>query len=167
MRVKIPCWLQDRGESPPPEYELWGALVCVCTTELVELMYPVFTRMPGESYRRQLRSLLWCLYDVLRALICWFSTSAVGLLLFETVPVWKFLSSLEAHQLFADTRQTHRQPMAIPLRACARLAKDQNKNYTKETSITTLDQKCNRGQSDRETGFVVAELMTFSFQAYT
>ena len=42
---------------------------------LVEFMYSVFTRMPGESYRRRLRSLLVYLYYVLRALInslvCW------------------------------------------------------------------------------------------------
>ena len=36
---------------------------------LVEFMYLVFTRMPGDSYRRRLRSLLWCLCDVFRALI--------------------------------------------------------------------------------------------------
>ena len=30
---------------------------------------PVFTRMPGESYRRRFRSLLLCLCDVIRALI--------------------------------------------------------------------------------------------------
>ena len=27
---------------------------------VVEIMYLVFTRMPGESYRRQLMSLLYC-----------------------------------------------------------------------------------------------------------
>ena len=36
---------------------------------LVEFMYLIFTRMPGESYRRRLRSLLLCLCDVFRALI--------------------------------------------------------------------------------------------------
>ena len=36
---------------------------------LVEFMYLVFTRMPGESHRRRLRSLLLCLCDVFRALI--------------------------------------------------------------------------------------------------
>ena len=36
---------------------------------LVEFMYLPFTRMPGESYRRRLRSLLRCLRDVFRALI--------------------------------------------------------------------------------------------------
>ena len=40
-------------------------------------MYLVFTCMPGESYRRRLRSLLTCLCDVFRALInslvCWFT----------------------------------------------------------------------------------------------
>ena len=34
-----------------------------------EFMYLVFTRMPGESYRRRLRSLLLCFSDVFRALI--------------------------------------------------------------------------------------------------
>ena len=42
---------------------------------LVEFMYPVFTRMPGESYRRRLGSLL-CLCDGFRApvisLVCLF-----------------------------------------------------------------------------------------------
>ena len=36
---------------------------------LVELMYLVFTRMPGESYRRRLRSFLLYLCYVFRALI--------------------------------------------------------------------------------------------------
>ena len=36
---------------------------------LVEIMYLVFTRMPGESYRRRLRSLLLYLCYVFRALI--------------------------------------------------------------------------------------------------
>ena len=36
---------------------------------LVEFMYVVFTRMPGESYRRRLGSLLLYLCYVFRALI--------------------------------------------------------------------------------------------------
>ena len=36
---------------------------------VVELMYLVVTRMPGESYRRRLRSLSLGLSDVFRALI--------------------------------------------------------------------------------------------------
>ena len=43
--------------------------------------------MAGESYCRRLSSLLLCLCDVLRALIdslvCWFCTSALGLVLFQ------------------------------------------------------------------------------------
>ena len=35
----------------------------------VDFVYLVFARMPGESYRRQLGSLLLCLCDVFRALI--------------------------------------------------------------------------------------------------
>ena len=60
---------------------------------LVECMYLVFTRMPGERYRRRLRSLrLSCLCDVFQALIiflvCCFCTSGVlGLVPFEiTIP---------------------------------------------------------------------------------
>ena len=53
---------------------------------LVAFVYLVCTRMPGESYRRLLGSLL-CLCDVFRALInslvCWFCTSALGLVLFQ------------------------------------------------------------------------------------
>ena len=44
---------------------------------LVEFTYLVFTRVPGESYRKRLGSLLLCLCDVFRALInslvCWSS----------------------------------------------------------------------------------------------
>ena len=62
----------------------------VCT--LVEFMYLVFTRMPGESYRRRLRSLLLRLCDILPALInslaCGFCTSALDLALFETAIVY-------------------------------------------------------------------------------
>ena len=36
---------------------------------LVEFMYLVFTRMPGESYRRRLWSLFLCLCYVFRAVI--------------------------------------------------------------------------------------------------
>ena len=50
-------------------------------------MYLVFTRMPGESYRRRFRSLLLYYCDVFRVLInslvCWFCTSALGLVLFQ------------------------------------------------------------------------------------
>ena len=52
--------------------------VAVEGVPLVEFMYLVFTRIPGESYRRWLRSLLLCVCDVFRALInslvyccCW------------------------------------------------------------------------------------------------
>ena len=46
---------------------------------VVEFMYLVFTRMPGESYRRRLRSLLLYLCDDFRALI----NSLVVLILLE------------------------------------------------------------------------------------
>ena len=41
----------------------------MCNVPLVELIYLVFTRMPGESYCRRLRSLVLCLGDVFQALI--------------------------------------------------------------------------------------------------
>ena len=53
-------------------------------------MYPnIFTRMPGEGYRRRLTSLLLCLCDIFRALsnscIGFFSIGAPDLVLFQTV----------------------------------------------------------------------------------
>ena len=33
---------------------------------LMEFMYLVFTRMPGDSYHMRLRSLLWCLCHVFK-----------------------------------------------------------------------------------------------------
>ena len=50
------------GRSPLTVFKREGV-------SLVEFRYLVFTRMPGESYRRRLRSLLLCLCDVFRALI--------------------------------------------------------------------------------------------------
>ena len=50
--------------------ELFLKCVCVCDdVPLMEFMYLVFTCTPGESYRRQLRSLLSSLCDVFRVLI--------------------------------------------------------------------------------------------------
>ena len=52
---------------------IWG-----CTSGLVVFLYLVFTRMPGESYRRWLGSVLMCLCDGFWALI----NSLVGWFLF-------------------------------------------------------------------------------------
>ena len=55
--------------------------MCFEDVPMVEFMYLVFTRMPGESYRRRSRFLL-CLCDVFRALInslvCCLYASALG-----------------------------------------------------------------------------------------
>ena len=52
-------------------------------------MYLVFTRMPGESYRRQLSSCPCCLCDVFLAIMnslrCSFSASTMGLVLFSKI----------------------------------------------------------------------------------
>ena len=77
-------------------------------------MYLVFTRTPGESYRRLLRSLLLCLCDVFRgpvnSLVCWFCTSALGLVLFQIVGIhFKFK---QKHQLlWAKDHWKHIQPV--------------------------------------------------------
>ena len=71
-------------------------------------MYLVFTRMPGESYRRWLRSLLLYLCYVFRALInslvYWFFTSALGLILFQIfdATLCLYYPSLKRN-LFRDT----------------------------------------------------------------
>ena len=64
---------------------------------LMEFIYLVFTCMPGESYWRQLRSLL-CLGDVfqvlINSLVCWFCTATLSLLLFHIVT---FFVTLQQH----------------------------------------------------------------------
>ena len=50
---------------------------------LVEIMYLIFTRMPGGSYHMALRSLLLYLCYLINSLVCWFCTSALGLILFH------------------------------------------------------------------------------------
>ena len=59
---------------------LWG-------TYLVQFMYLVFRCMPGENYRRRIRSILLYLCDVIRALInslvSWLCTSALSLVLVQ------------------------------------------------------------------------------------
>ena len=58
-------------------------------------MYLVFTRMPGKSYCRWFRSLLLCLYSIfwtlINSLVCWFCTSALGLVLFQWGREWPSL----------------------------------------------------------------------------
>ena len=69
---------------------------------LVELMYLVFTCMPGASYRRQLGSLLLYLCYVSQTLInswvCWFCTSALGLVLFHICDNTYHLSTMSGIQ---------------------------------------------------------------------
>ena len=64
------------GDSTPGRARMRDHVGLSIYVPLVECMYLVFTRMPGESYRRRLRCLLFCLCDVFRALInslvCWF-----------------------------------------------------------------------------------------------
>ena len=60
---------------------------------LVEFVYLVFTRMPDESDRWRLRSLLLYLCYVFRALIispvCRFCTSALGFVLFQICSIYR------------------------------------------------------------------------------
>ena len=63
---------------------------------LVEFMSLVFTSMPGESYRWQLRSLLLCLCNVfwalINSLVCWLKITITIILtsiLMQTKHVWR------------------------------------------------------------------------------
>ena len=64
---KSPCQTNKRASSASgvPEYRL----LAQADVPVVEFVYRVFTRMPRESYRRRLRSLLLCLCDVFWARI--------------------------------------------------------------------------------------------------
>ena len=55
--------------SSVPEIEGHMGPSVLMNIPLVEFVYLAFTRMPGESYRRRLGSLLLCLCDGFRALI--------------------------------------------------------------------------------------------------
>ena len=65
--MKTPCSIYTQSETKRgPERS------CRINTKyvpLVEFKHLVFTRMPGESYHRGLRTLLLCLCDVFPALI--------------------------------------------------------------------------------------------------
>ena len=85
-------WSSDviRELVPDHRTSIWeGSLSTTTSTEavlLVEFMYLVSTRMPGESYRRRLRSLLYLRYvfrALINSLVSWFCTSALGLVLFQ------------------------------------------------------------------------------------
>ena len=43
---------------------------CTEDVALLEIVYFLFTPMPNESYRRQLRSLLLCLCALINSLVC-------------------------------------------------------------------------------------------------
>ena len=58
---------RQRPESPMVTLTLDARKHKAQGTSSLEFMYLVFTRIPGESYRKRLRSLLLC--DVFRALI--------------------------------------------------------------------------------------------------
>ena len=70
-------------------------------------MYLVYTRMPGESYRRRLGSLLLYLCYVFLALInslvCWICTSALGLVLFR---IWNSRLASLLYYLFQQRMGT-------------------------------------------------------------
>ena len=80
-RNTVQCPQIDQQLHRTPDWGLIGMRVYTEDIPLVELMYFVFTRMPGESYRRRLRSLLLCFCDVFPALnnslVCWLLTEFV------------------------------------------------------------------------------------------
>ena len=94
---------------------------------LVEFMYLVFTRIPGENYRRRLRSLLLRLCDVFRALIyslaCWF-IAAVSIQILKTAP--KYINFVcktnECRREFLDFNQSGRGEVG-KVKCCRRICK--------------------------------------------
>ena len=97
-----------------------GGQVFICeNVPLVEFKYHVFTRLPGESDHRQLRSLFFCLCDVFRALI----NSLVCLLCLWLLFVSNVLSLLlipeqinkqtnkQKSQLFSESSRGHCGPL--------------------------------------------------------
>ena len=84
-RSKYVTQVQQRPESPTVNLT-WHArkhrvhnfhqryILCISGVPVVEFMYLVFTRMPVESYRRRLRSLLYLCYVFLvliNSFVCW------------------------------------------------------------------------------------------------
>ena len=65
----------------------------VFTRILVEFMYPVFTHMPADSYRRRLRSLLLYLWYVFREL---FIKTKHIMRIFGLIPFFKLQNNTEA-----------------------------------------------------------------------
>jgi len=66
---------RTEGPGRPPRLSYSSGIVLE-DVPLVELVLLVFIRMPDDSYRKQLRSSLLCLYDVflvlINSLVCWF-----------------------------------------------------------------------------------------------
>ena len=80
-------------------------------------MYLAFTRMPGETYRRRLRTLLLYLCYVFGALItslvCWLCTSALGLVLFQ-ISVSAVTNTEDTELLLLRRKQTLVRTDAVP-----------------------------------------------------
>ena len=55
---------QQRPESPTVTLTWHASKYKICRCSQMEFIYVVFTRIPGEGYRRRLRSLLLCSCDV-------------------------------------------------------------------------------------------------------
>ena len=84
-------------------------IVIECTSDEVYVVY-VFTRMPGESYRRGLGSLLYLCYvfrALINSLVFWFCASALGLVLFHIRSDWavKWLFLVSVKQLCGERSQ--------------------------------------------------------------
>ena len=84
---------------------------------LVEFLYLVFTHMPGESYRRRLRSSLLYLCYVFQAkfnsLVSSFCTSALGLVLFQIR-----VHSIKLMRCLLDTWCVSLGPLSIIVAVC-------------------------------------------------
>ena len=68
------CRISNVGSIPPFAFPFSSKVVVV---PLVEFVHLVFTRMPGESYRRRLRLYLCCIFrELINSLVCWFCEGA-------------------------------------------------------------------------------------------
>ena len=94
LRAHTPKTQEFALRAHTPKTNLWFISALKSSwLPLVEFMYVAITRMPGESYRRRLRSLLSCLCDVFLALInsfVWWFISAVCVffIAFDILPTW-------------------------------------------------------------------------------
>ena len=122
--IRLPRGLLSFGVSVTVYHGFYLSF-CKLSFTLLEFMYLVFTRMPGESCRRRLGSLLLYLCDVLRAVITplcvdfvllWYSLWGwLGFRINSTTSAWHILGCPKLST--QNTKTTLRQHSAPQLRS--------------------------------------------------